>query len=200
LTAPTREHRMGGSASRILNFERPLIRGFGASGNRDLRLHRHSSTVERLRAIPLTQVGQVVRASNGPVVKFLGVTRLVRGIPDYALLGRGRFGEDVRAPMTGVISVNGTHSPSIESAVGDLRCQFLVRDLDGSYRDDVHEVESLAPASHGLMVGVPFGSAALRAEVPFRNSRYEYVIFRGSARLTRASEVLVRFRFEVAPR
>jgi hypothetical protein len=199
-TAATRAHRVGHNTSRLLNLERLIDLGTADVSRGRMRLQRSEGMIEVLRGVPRTRIGQVVRAKDGLLVKFLGVTRVANGIPDYGLLGRDAFAEDGRRPLTGVVSINGAQTTSVEQVADDLHCQFLHCSLDGSYRDDVHQPEAIALRVYGLMVGVPFGETYLRAMVPFRSSKFEYVIFRGDRELGRASEVLVRFPFEIVPR
>ena len=199
-TAPTRAHQLGHNTSRLLHFERHLATRADPVTGRAMRVHHRDGGTDLLRGIPYTAIGQRVSSSRGLLLKFLGVTRVVKGAPDYTHLGDVTFVQDVRTPLTGVISINGIRGTSIEDVFDDIYCQFILGNLDGSYRDDVHEPESLALGTYGLMVGLPLGMAPLETEVPFRPSRFEYVVFRGASRLVTTSELLVRFRFEVRPR
>jgi hypothetical protein len=199
-TAPTRAHQLGHNISRLLHFERHLATRPDPITGRAIRVHHQDGSTDLLHAIPHTDIGQVVSSSLGLRLKFLGVTRMVKGAPDTRQLGAATFVQDARAPMTGMISINGMSSTSLEAAVDDIFGQFILGNLDGSYRDDVHEPESISLGACGLMVGMPFGKAPLQTEVPFRPSRFEYVVFRGADRLCTAAELLIRFRFEVKPR
>ena len=199
-TAPTRAHQLGHNTSRLLHFERRLATRPDPVSGRAMRIHHRDGGTDLLHAIPYTAVSQMVRSSQGLLLKFLGITRVVKGAPDYAHLGAVTFKQDVRTPLTGVISINGVRSTSLEDVSDDIYCQFILGNLDGSYRDDVHQPEPLSLASRGLMVGLPFGMAPLQTEVRFRSSRFEYVVFRGADQLCTASELLVRFRFELRPR
>ena len=199
-TAPTRAHQLGHNISRLLHFERHLATRPDPVTGRAMRIHHGDGRTDLLHAIPYTDVGQVVSSSLGLRLKFLGVTRMVKGAPDTGQLGAATFVQDARAPLTGMISINGVSSTSLEAVLDDICGQFILGNLDGSYRDDVHAAESLSLAACGLMVGLPFGMVPLQTEVPFRPSRFEYVVFRGADRLCTEAELLIRFRIEVRPR
>ena len=198
-TAPTRAHRVGQNTSRLLNLERVIGQELEDSTRGRLRLQRREGKREILRGVPPTGIGQKVRAQDGLMLKFLGITRVINGAPDRKWLGRTEFPEDVRRPFAGVVSIDGARTSSLEDVANDLYCQFLHCGIDGIYRDDVHEPEAISLQTYGLMVGVPFGETYLTSAMSFRRSKYEYVVYRGARELTYATEVLVRFRFEILP-
>jgi hypothetical protein len=166
--------------------------------HRVLRLVTRHGDVRSLRSRPATAVGQEVEIAPGVSLKFLGVTRLREGGPDLSLLGHEDFVHGRMALYTALISISREDLYDSEQ-LGDLACQFLYRSVDGTYHDNVHDVERLALHEAGLIVGMPFGIAQLEPRIPLRRSRFEFLIFTGDGNLSRTSRLLVRYPFTIAP-
>jgi hypothetical protein len=196
--APTYEQRAHGTPSHLLNFEREQVVSRLASAHRVLRLVTRHGDVRSLRSRPATAVGQEVEIAPGVSLKFLGVTRLREGGPDLSLLGHEDFVHGRMALYTALISISREDLYDSEQ-LGDLACQFLYRSVDGTYHDNVHDVERLALHEAGLIVGMPFGIAQLEPRIPLRRSRFEFLIFTGDGNLSRTSRLLVRYPFTIAP-
>lgn len=198
-TAPTTSQRVYGEQSHLLNFERAQPRIRRTTVGRPMRILAGGGVVKLIRFGPATQIGAESTTPRGLHLKFLGVTRLRRGVPDSDLLGESEFFQERDADFTGLVSVRGADDLTDESAPPDLFCQFLYANVDGTYLDDVHQPERIDLGEAGLIIGMPFGRAHLEPRVPLRPSRFEYLIFTGASALTEAARILVRYRFTIAP-